>query len=130
MQQKLAAGDAGSAANLAQMGIIIADKLNSGDSGKYLINQLVGVATEATVLQHLDQNAAYDFLGGQTPSQVSQELKQQKAAFKELHANFQAAYPRMTEAELNNYIRRSQIYGEIAAMKWVVQQHPPANPAN
>jgi hypothetical protein len=34
----------------------------------------------------------------------------------------------MTEAELNNYSQRSQIYGEIDAMRWVVQQHPPANP--
>jgi hypothetical protein len=128
MQQKLTAGDADSAANLAQTGMIIADKLNSGDSGKYLINQLVGMATEAIVLQHLDQNTAYDFLDGQTPGQVLQMLKQQKAAFRELSANFQAAYPSMTEAELNNYSQRSQIYGEIDAMRWVVQQHPPANP--
>jgi hypothetical protein len=128
MQQKLTAGDADSAANLAQMGMIIADKLNSGDSGKYLINQLVGMATEAIVLQHLDQNTAYDCLDGQTPGQVVQQLKQEKAAYRELAANFQAAYPSMTEAELNNYTQRSQIYGEIEAMKWVIQQHPPNNP--
>ena len=127
MQQKIAAGDANSAASLAQMGMIIANKLNSGDSGKYLINQLVGIATVAIALQHLDQNTAYDFLCGQTPSQVSQALKEQKTAFSELSKNFQAAYPSMTEAELNNYYRRSQIYGETAAMQWIVQQHPPAN---
>ena len=129
MQQKLTAGDAGSAANLAQMGMIIADKLDSGDNGKYIINQLVGMATEAIVLQRLDQNTAYDFLGGQTPAQVLQAHKQQIVAFRDIYANFQAAYPSMTEAELNNYRRRSQIYGETAAMQWVVQQHPPANPA-
>src|ERR1039458_7836210 len=67
MQQKIAAGDANSAASLAQMGMIIANKLNSGDSGKYLINQLVGIAAVAIALQHLDQNTACDFLGGQTP---------------------------------------------------------------
>ena len=129
IQQRLAAGDAGSAANLAQMGMLIADKLNSGDSGKYLINQLVGWATEAIVLQRLDQNTAYDFLNGQTPAQVVQENKQQKAALKELLTEYQAAYPSLTDAELNNYVQRSQIYGEAAAMQWVVQQHPPANAA-
>ena len=129
MQQKIAAGDAESAASLPQMGMIIANKLNSGDSGKYLINQLVGIATVAIALQHLDQNTAYDFLGGRTPSQVSQALKEQKSAFSELYKSFQAAYPSMTEAELNNYYRRSQIHGETAAMQWIVQQHPPANPA-
>ena len=128
MQQKLTAGDAASAANLAQMGMIIADKLNSGDSGKYLINQLVGMATEATVLSQLDQNTPYDFLGGQTPGQVSQTLKQQKIAFRELSANFRAAYPSMTESELSIYYKRSQIYGEVEAERWVVQQHPPNNP--
>lgn len=128
MQQKLTAGDADSAANLAQMGMIIADKLNSGDSGKYIINQLVGFATEAIVLQRLDQNTSHDFLGGQTPSQVSQERKQRIAALGKLSANFQAAYPSMTDAELNNYFQRSLIYGETAAMRWVVQQHPPNNP--
>jgi len=129
MKQKLAAGDADSAANLAQMGMIIADKLNSGDSGKLIINQLVGLATEAIVLQRLDQNTAYDFLNGQTPAQVLQAHKSQNAAFRDLFANFDAARPSMTDAELNNYVQRSQIYGEIAAMRWVVQQHPPANPA-
>ena len=129
MQQKLAAGDADSAANLAQMGMMIGDKLNSGDSGKYLINQLVGTATEAIVLQHLDQNTAYDFLDGQTPAQVLQENKQQKVALRGMLTNFQAAYPSLTDAELNNYVQRSRIYGEAAAMQWVVQQHPPASPA-
>jgi hypothetical protein len=129
MQQKFAAGDADSAANLAQMGMMIGDKLNSGDSGKYLINQLVGTATEAIVLQHLDQNTAYDFLDGQTPAQVLQENKQQKVALRGMLTNFQAAYPSLTDAELNNYVQRSRIYGEAAAMQWVVQQHPAASPA-
>ena len=129
IQQKLATGDADSAVNLAQLGMIMADNLNSGDSGKYLINQLVGMASEAVVLSHLDQNTAYDFLDGQTPAQILQENKQQKAALRELQANFQAAYPSLTDAELNNYSKRSQIYGEVAAMQWVIQQHPPADPA-
>jgi hypothetical protein len=126
MQQKVAAGDADSAANLAQMGMMIGDKLNSGDSGKYLINQLVGTATEAIVLQHLDQNTAYDFLDGQTPAQVLQENKQQKVALRGMLTNFQAAYPSLTEGEMASYFQRSQIYGEAAAMQWVVQQHPPS----
>jgi hypothetical protein len=129
IQQKLAAGDADSAVNLAQTGMIMADKLNSGDSGKYLINQLVGMASEAVMLSHLDQNTAYDFLDGRTPAQILQENKQQKADFRELHENFQAIYPSLTDAEFNNYIQRVRIYGEAAAAQWVIQQHPSADPA-
>src|ERR1035437_3946730 len=127
MKQKLTAGDADSAANLAQMGMIIADKLNSGDSGKYLISQLVGMATEAIVLSHLDQNTSYDFLDGQTPAQALQQLKDQKKSFRELAGNFSATYPSLTEGEMAGYFQRSQIYGEAAAMQWVVQQHPPTD---
>lgn len=125
MKQKMDAGDTDSAVNLAQMGTIIADKLNSGDSGKYLINQLVGMATEAIMLSHLDQNTTYDFLGGQTPAQVLQANQQQKTAFRELWANFKMVYPTLTDAELNNYVQRSRLYGEAAAKEWVIQQHPP-----
>jgi hypothetical protein len=27
---------------------------------------------------------------------------------------------------MNNYMQRLKIYGEIDAMKWLIQQHPPA----
>jgi hypothetical protein len=127
-QQYLNSGDTGSAANLVQMGMRFGNQIGGGDSGKYIINQLVGMAIESIMLQQLDPNTSYDFLGGQTPGQISQMLKQQKAALRELSINFQAAYPGMTEAELNTYSRRSQIYGETAAMQWVIQQHPSGNP--
>ena len=127
MKQKLIAGDADSAVNLAQMGMIIADKLNSGDSGKYLISQLTGMATEAIVLSHLDQNTSYDFLDGQTPAQALQQRKDQHQSFRELVGNFSTAYPSLTEGEMASYLQRSKIYGEAEAMKWVVQQHPPTD---
>lgn len=125
MQQKSGAGDADSVANLAQMGLQIADKLNAGDSGKYLVNQLVGMATESIVLRQLDQNTSYDFLDGQTPAQVLQQLKDQKKSYTELARNFSAAEPNLTEGERASYLQRWKIYGELEAIKWVVQQHPP-----
>ena len=128
LKQKIDSGDAESAVNLAQMGLALADKLNSGESGKLLINQLVGMATEAYVLNQLDQNTAYDFLNGQTPAQVLQQLKEQKAAYRQLATAFQAAYLHLTEEEMANYLERSKILGEAAAMRWAVQQHPPADP--
>jgi hypothetical protein len=129
-KEYLAAGDATSAVNLAQMGMTFGNQLNSGDNGKYLINQLVNMSIEANSLSQLDQNTSYDFLDGQTPAQVLQQLKDQKSAFRELSANFSAAYPLMTLDEMTSYGERSIIYGETAAMQWVVQQHPPNLPPN
>jgi hypothetical protein len=128
MKQKIAAGDPDSALSLAQMGMNLANQLNSGDGGKYAINHLVGISTEAIILNALDQNTAYDFLDSRTPGQVLRQLKQEKSDYRQQMANFQAAYPDLSAAELNNYYRRAQIYGEIEAQKWVIQQHPPAVP--
>jgi hypothetical protein len=127
-KQQLAAGDASSAANLARMGLALGNQLTSGDSGKYIINQLVGIADENIVLAQLDPNTSCDFLGGQTPAQVLQQLKDQKKSYRELGRQFSAAYPSLTEEEMASYVQRSQIYGETQAMRWVVQQHPPGNP--
>ena len=43
-KQELNVGDNNSAENLAQMGMILGDQLNSGANGNYLINQLAGLA--------------------------------------------------------------------------------------
>jgi hypothetical protein len=127
-EQEISSGDTGSAASLAQMGIAFADQLNSEDSGKYFINQLVGIAIKNVVLSQLEPNTSYDFLAGQTPNQIITQYKEQKAAFRELSQNFQAAYPNLMPEEMTSYLNRENIYGEIPAMQWVVQQHPP-NPS-
>ena len=127
MKQKSAAGDAEATGQLAQLGLGLSDKLNSGDSGKFLINQLVGMATEQVMLRQLDKNTTYDFLGGKTPAQVSAELKQQKKDFIQGFPNFQAVEGQMTDAEMASYVQRMKIYGETAALKWAAELHPPTD---
>ncbi|HET7623651.1 MAG TPA: hypothetical protein VFM25_00180 [Verrucomicrobiae bacterium] len=63
-QQYLGSNDAGSASNLAQLGMTLANQLSSGDSGKYILNQLVGIADADVVLSKLDRNTTYDFSAG------------------------------------------------------------------
>jgi hypothetical protein len=127
-QQYMNSGDANSAINLAQMGMNLDNQLNSGDSGKYLIDQLVGMATKSIVLRALDPNTGYDFLGGETPNQVLQVMKQQRAVYSQLAQSFEAVEPEMSESETIGYQQRVKIYGELPAMQWVIQQHPP-NPS-
>ncbi|MGH7951521.1 MAG: hypothetical protein ACREFE_06340 [Limisphaerales bacterium] len=127
-KQYFDSGDANSVTNLAQMGMTLGNQLSSGGSGKYIINQLVGMATKQIVLQQLNPNASYDFLGGETPNQVMQEFKQQQKSLFQIEQHFESIYPNLTQDEMNGYIERSKIYGEIEAEKWVIQQHPP-NPS-
>ncbi|MGB7768817.1 MAG: hypothetical protein WBN22_08190 [Verrucomicrobiia bacterium] len=122
-KQELNVGDNNSAENLAQMGMLLGSQLNSGASGNYIINQLVGMAVEEKMFDQLDPNTSYDFLDGETPDQRLQELKQQKAALSQLDKSVQAIQPSLTDAEIVSYQERIKIYGEVTAMRWLLQQH-------
>jgi hypothetical protein len=57
------------------------------------------MATEAAVLQNLNQNTACDFLGGQTPAQFVASLKQQRKAKNIIDQSYLAIAPFLTDAE-------------------------------
>jgi hypothetical protein len=128
-KQKWNAGDFNAVAKLAHLGLHFADQIRNGDHSRLVINQLVGNAVEAMMLEQLDQDTTYDFLGGNNPVHAMQQLQTAKTALKELNQNFSAAFPLMSEEEMISYAERRKIYGELEAMKWAVQQHPPAAPA-
>lgn len=121
-QQYLNSGDPASVQNLAQAGVLLADRLTSGDSGKFAINQLVALASEAVVLNSLDQNTSYDFLGGESPAQRLAELNASKASFQQLNKTTAALFPTMSEDQMIGYWDRIKIYGEVPAMQWLQQQ--------
>ena len=129
--QKLYAnsGDSASAENLAQLNFSLANRLTGGDSGKVVISQLVGMALEAIALRNLEPNTSYAFLDGETPSQRTEELKQQKLSIRQLYENFQSILPNLTETEKENFEEREKIYGEIPAMRWVVGQRGTGTPS-
>jgi hypothetical protein len=120
-QQYVNSGDTASAQSLAQAGVTLADHLMNGDSGKFIINQLVGIASENLVLAALDQNTAYNFLGGETPAQKLADLQQQKTAIREL-AKHQNVFLSLDPQQQASYWERMKIYGELPAMQWGVQQ--------
>lgn len=122
-KQELNVGDAASAENLAQMGTILGDQLNSGANGNYVVNQLTGIAVESALLEQLNLNTSYDFLGGMTPAEMLRELKDQKFKLSQLQKDFDANYSNLTDAGKVNFQERVKIYGEVAAMRWVIQQH-------
>ena len=129
--QKLYAnsGDSASAENLAQLNFSLANRLTGGDSGKLVISQLVGMALEAIALRNLEPNTSYDFLDGETPSQRTEELKQQKLSIRQLYESFQSILPNLTETEKENFEEREKSYGEIPAMRWVMEQRGTGTPS-
>lgn len=122
-------GDSASAENIAQSNLALAKRLTGGDSGKLVISQLVGMALEAIALRNLEPNTSYAFLDGETPSQRTEELKQQKLSIRQLNQVFQSVLPSLTEMEKENFEEREKIYGEIPAMRWVVGQRGTDTPS-
>ena len=122
-KQELNVGDTDSAENLAQMGMILGDQLTGGASGNYIINQLTGITVESMMLEQMNANTGYDFLGGMTPGQRLRELRDQRASLCQLQKDFDATDSNLTDAEKVNFQERVKIYGEVVAMRWMVQQH-------
>jgi len=127
-KQYMVSGDAASVQNLSQIGIQLAGRMTDGEGGRFVISQLVGAATENIVLKSLDQNTAYDFLGGKTPAQRSEELKQQKLETRARTESFTSAFMKMNEQEMVSYVERVKVYGEVAAMRWLQQQNAARGP--
>jgi hypothetical protein len=122
-KNSLNAGNTKSTAELSQLGLCLAAQLQEGEGGKLMINQLVGIASTATLLRNLDQGTPYDFLGGRTPKEVSEELKQQKVTLVELSRSQDKIFPSLSETEMMNFIDRERILGEVGAMRWLQQRY-------
>jgi hypothetical protein len=116
-------GDTASVQALAQMGLDFANRFTTGDSAKFAITQLVGNASQAIVLESLDKNTSYDFLGGETPAQRLAEFQQDKASIRELNKGFTAAFGAASEDQLESYWDRVKVYGELPAIRWLVLQN-------
>jgi hypothetical protein len=125
-KQYLDAGDAASANNLAQLELTLANRLSTGEAGKLLINQLVGISIEAMTLKQLEQNIAYEFLGGKTPTLRQEELKQQKESLNQVARSLSSLYWTLNEAEMLGFSDRVKVYGEVEATHWL-QQHQGTN---
>lgn len=123
-KQYAAAGDKESAENMTLAELNFARQVGSGDSGKYLVNQLVGLAIQSMALRGLDQDRHYEFLDDETPAAALKDLKTQRSEWSKTVKSFMALYPQFTDAELVSYQERMRLYGEIDAMRWLLAQHP------
>ena len=118
----LGAGDTASAQNLAQIGLTLANRLRSGESGKLIIDQLVSTASEAIHLNAWDANTSYEFLGGKTPAERQAEMKRERATLRALTEGVREQLPALSEADVLSYLDRQRAYGEADAMRWLLQR--------
>lgn len=115
-------GDTTSVDNLRQIGFGLANRMDSGDGGRFLLSQMVGAGIERRMLEGLEQSTAYESLGGKTPAERQAEMKQQKAEYRKLMPALSEAYNVLSESEWVSYSDRMKAHGELEALRWLQQR--------
>jgi hypothetical protein len=111
-------GDAQSFDAVTQIGLTLARRMNGSEGGKFIIDQLVGIAIESQFLKACDPASTPEPLGMPVKDRL-EDLAQQKAEMKRLAPLVDALSSRGSEAELISYFDRVKLEGEVAALRWL-----------
>ena len=87
-----------------------------------LISQLVGINVERIALSAMDSNAPYD-ANGQTVQARLDQLTQERAAIQALSKQAKPFWETMTDQDWLSYHSRSTVFGEGAALRWLVNKY-------
>jgi hypothetical protein len=116
------AGDESSRQAALQIAIGLGQRYGEGVPGEPLISQLVGIAIERTALGKMEPGSVYDSTG-QTVQERLHQLNEQRAAARTLATQAEPLWPQLTESDWVSYRSRSMLFGEMAAMRWVVGKY-------
>jgi hypothetical protein len=119
--QYLAVGDVASAEHLAQMGVQLGQRLQTGEGARFFFNQLVGIAVDRLVLGPLDTEKNYNFLGGSVSEYMAQ-LDARRAAVKEDGQYLDQWIVNASETDIISFFDRVKIYGDSGALAWLRQR--------
>ena len=90
--------------------------------GEAEISQLVGVALERMALARMDSNSPYGS-GGQTVQDRLNQLAQQRESLADLNRQLEPLLPKLSDQDWIIYKDRWRIFGEEAALRWVINKH-------
>ncbi len=116
------AGDAATANEIAAAGLNMGRHMSVGAGNRYLINELVGIATEKVFLDALDPSAEHPFLD-RPLAELQQDLRKQKDNIKTVAASVDLET--MSDADVVAYFDRMKLYGEYETLKWFYERNEP-----
>jgi len=116
------AGDAASAQAVLQMALGLGQTLEGTGPTSPTITQFVGFAVEKMALEKMDPNATIG-ASGQTVQEALNRIAETRQAMRDLNNMAEPLMPNLTEQDMVNYINRRALFGEIAAMQWVVNKY-------
>lgn len=116
-------GDQNSAQAALQMAMNMGQTLlDAPSSSSALISQLVGMSIERLALGAMDPNSPYG-QSGQTVQDQLNQLTQNRAAIQDLTQQAESLMPTMSDQDWITYTNRRLIFGEVAALQWVVSKY-------
>jgi RNA polymerase sigma factor (sigma-70 family) len=117
------AGDQASAQAVLQMAMNLGQTVGGApSSAPVLIDQLVAMAIQNKALGAMDPNSVYGE-NGQTAQDLMNQIAQNKATINALNQQAQPLMPKLTEEDMINFMNRRMLFGEVAAMHWVVNKY-------
>ncbi len=114
-------GDPASAQAALQMAADLAQHYNNS-AGEDGLSRLVGGAAEVLALSQMDPNSPYGNQGQTVQDRISQ-LRQQRAAIKGLYQQAAPLLGAMSDQDWETYSDRARVFGEPAALQWVVGKY-------
>jgi len=117
-KQYLAAGDTVSAERLAQMGLQLGRQLRLGEGSGTILDQLVGISIERTILDPLDPAKSHDFLQGTIADHIA-ALSEQRGAMRQDIQFLNQWMVNAADTDLIGYLDRFKLYGESGAITWL-----------
>lgn len=114
-------GDPASAQATLGMAINLGQRLG-GSADVCLLTPLVGIAVERMALSALDPSSPYGN-SGQTVQDRLNQIAQEKAAVQELAEQAEPLLASIPGRDWISYVDRHLIFGEEAAMRWIVSKY-------
>jgi hypothetical protein len=104
------------------MAMNLGQRYGNASASATVISQLLGIVVERLALNAMDPNSPYGG-NGQTVQDQLNQITQQKAAINELWQQAEPLLPTMSDQDWTNYNNRRMIFGEVAALQWVVSKY-------
>jgi DNA-binding ferritin-like protein len=116
------AGDEASAQAVLQMGLDLGHRLDASPQTT-LIQELVGMAIERLALNAMNPNDPYGSTG-QTVNDRLDALIARRKSYQEMTRESTRILENMSDEDVAHYFDRIRLYGDVAAMRWVMNQSP------
>jgi hypothetical protein len=115
-------GDQGSAQAALQMAMNLGQSVAGESTSAVLISPLVGMSIETLALGAMNPSSP-DGDNGQTVQDQLNQIAQQRASINALVQQIQPLMPMMSDQDVLNYENRKMVFGEVAAIQWLIGRY-------